>query len=438
MEKDLTITPVALIFALIAGSLMLFLPRRSAIVPLMFAIVFIPLHERVIIASLDFFILRILVIFGWLRIIIRSEYFGLRINTIDKLLVLWVVSGVAAYTLLWQTSGALINRLGVAFDIIGIYFLIRFLVRDYDDIEWVIKTFAVISIPVALAMVVEWRSERNLFSIFGGVSEYTLVREGKLRCLGAFSHPITAGSFGASLLPLFIALRKARNGPALMVFGAAAATVITYTTSSSGPFLAYIAGIFGLMMWHFRQYMRPIRWAVFLTLVALHFSMKAPVWALMMKVQVFGASTGYHRYHLIDQFVNRFSEWWLVGVRSTADWGYYLFDVTNHFVRVGVDGGLVTLVLFILIIAYSFQTIGRSVKIIDDPVMQRIIWGLGASLFVHVVAFMGVSYFDQIKVVLYMVLAMISVVRSNTEEMAAAPESTEENAMADGRRSAEA
>jgi len=417
--EDLTqIHPASLAFALVSGFLMLLLPRRAALVPLLFAVVFIPLQQRVVIFTLDFFVLRILVLFGWARVMMRGEFQGLRLNRIDKLMLLWTLSSIVMYTILWKTSGAFINRLGVSFDIIGVYFLTRFLVRDMDDIVWVIKTLAVVSIPVAAAMLVERTTGRNLFSLLGGVPDYTVIRDGKLRCQGAFAHSITAGSFSASLLPLFWAAKKlGRRRHLLMYVALASATLITVSTSSSGPALAYMAGIIGIALWYFRDRMRLIRWAVVLTLIGLHIVMKAPVWALILRVKIFGASTAYHRYRLFDQFVNRVDEWWLYGVKSTAAWGYWLFDVTNHFIRIAVDGGLVTLVLFIAILSYCFQSAGRALKSNHlSEENEKVVWALGASLFVHVISFFGVSYFDQIRVILYLNLALLAAVRAMTEK----------------------
>ncbi len=410
------IHPLALTLALVSGFLMLILPRKAAIVPLIFAVVFIPIHERIIIASLDFFILRILVLFGWVRVLIRSEYTEIKLNRIDRLMLWWTVSSVVVYTILWHTSGAFINRLGTSFDIIGVYFLTRFLVRSIEDIVWVAKTLAISAIPVAAAMLVELQSGRNLFSIFGGVPEYTIVRDGKLRCQGAFSHSITAGSFSASLLPLFVAARNLNGRSLLLYFGIIASTVITVSTASSGPALSYLAGLIGIYMWYFREHMRRVRWGIVITLVGLHIVMNAPVWALMLKVKIFGASTAYHRYRLFDQFVNRVNEWWLMGVQSTASWGYYLFDVTNQYIRIAIDGGMITLALFLAILTYSFQTVGRAAKKGVLPAgADKVAWSLGAALFVHVISFFGVSYFDQIKVILYMNLAMIAAVRCLVE-----------------------
>ncbi len=414
----LPLHPIAFFFTIVSSVLILVLPRRSALLPLIFALVFIPLQQRVVIASLDFFILRILILFGWARVVTRSEYRSVTLNALDKAVILWVISGTIAYSLLWHTGTAFINRLGISFDILGIYFLVRFLVRDFDDITWVIKTFALVSIPVALAMLIERQTGRNLFSIFGGVPEFTTIRDGSFRCQGAFSHAITAGTFGATLFPLFVGL-KWRSGAGLMMWaGMISAAIITVNSSSSGPAIAFAGAVIALLLWRMRDRMRAVRWGVVITLVTLHIVMKAPVWALVMKIKVFGASTAYHRYNLIDKFLGNFTEWFLIGIKSTAGWGYYLYDVTNYFIRIGVDGGLATLLIFIAVLAYSFKGVGMAVKTLSRDYDKKFVWALGAALFAHMVSFMGVSYFDQIKFVFYIMLAIISVARSLTEACA--------------------
>ena len=43
--------------------------------------------------------------------------------------------------------------------------------------------------------------------------------------------------------------------------------------------------------------------------------MKAPVWALIQRIDIVGGSSGWHRYELIDQCIKHFSDWWLMGVK---------------------------------------------------------------------------------------------------------------------------
>ncbi len=76
---------------------------------------------------------------------------------------------------------------------------------------------------------------------------------------------------------------------------------------------------------------------------------------------------------------------------------------------VAVEGGLVTLVLFIAVIVLCYKGIGRGLGVMGTQWRKRILlWALGASLFAHLVSFWGVSYFDQIIVAWYLLLAMIS------------------------------
>src|SRR5258708_10699421 len=172
--------------------------------------------------------------------------------------------------------------------------------------------------------------------------------------------------------------------------------------------MAYLAGVAGLCFWHFRRQMRPLRWAVLLALMGLHLVMNGPVWSLIAHMDAVGGSSGYHRYALIDQFIRRFDEWWLVGTKHAGQWGYEMGDTSNQYVDLGVMGGFGTLVLFILVIVYCFKTLGTARKVATDSPAAGRVWALGAALFSHLVAFFGISYFDQTIASWYALLAMIS------------------------------
>jgi hypothetical protein len=179
-------------------------------------------------------------------------------------------------------------------------------------------------------------------------------------------------------------------------------------TESSTPLAAAAAGIFAAAVFPFRQYMRHFRWSLAAMLLGLHLVMKAPVWHLISRIDLVGGSTGWHRYLLIDKFIQNFGEWWLLGTDSTRDWGYHLFDVTNQYVAEGIGGGLLNLALFVAVLSVAFQNAGRLWRLAeanDQPLWHA--WGLGCALFVHISAFWAVSYFGQISVVWYLPLAAV-------------------------------
>jgi hypothetical protein len=164
--------------------------------------------------------------------------------------------------------------------------------------------------------------------------------------------------------------------------------------------------------------MRFLRWGGVCCVVGLHLVMKAPVWALIQRLDFVGDSSGYHREMLIDGFVRHFSEWWLLGTRSTASWAYQSFDTANNFVNTGVTGGLATLALLIAILVTAFKLVGRARKVAAraaNPTAEKRFWLLGIAIFAHAVAFMGVAYTDQFVVSWYSTLAIVSIATAGSQ-----------------------
>jgi hypothetical protein len=162
--------------------------------------------------------------------------------------------------------------------------------------------------------------------------------------------------------------------------------------------------------------------------------MKAPVWHLISRVSFARGSTGWYRYKLIDDFIRHFGEWWLIGTDSRATWfGEGYWQITNQYVAEGVNGGVITLLLFLAVIAFAFYGVGRiwrraaQRRYRISPWGRRssgipgrrpaatagaganvaMGWALGASLFMHCVMFTGVTYFGQSILVWYITLGMI-------------------------------
>ena len=204
--KDVSnIHPVGLAVVLILGMAMLFLPRRWAVLPMLCIACFVPMVQKIVILELDFNFLRIMVVFGVMRLLLKNEYLSYTWIPLDTVIILWAISAILIHTLQQGTFSALVNRLGFGFDAFGMYFLFRCLIRDWIDVDRIVLGFMLISVPVAAFFLLENRTGRNVFSVFGGVPEITVVRYGRLRCQGAFSHAILAGCFWASLIPLFTA-----------------------------------------------------------------------------------------------------------------------------------------------------------------------------------------------------------------------------------------
>jgi hypothetical protein len=413
-ENITYISPLGLGFTALMCLLLLILPRKYALVPVIVLTCYMTMGERVMVADLNFTMIRILMLFGWVRILIRREFESVKLNPIDKALIWFVISSVVTNVLLWQTYDALKGRMGMAYNVIGIYFLFRFLLRDIDDCVNAIKIVALFIIPLAGFMMVEKISGQNPFAMFGGVPPITASRDGALRCQGPFAHPILAGTFGATLFPLFMGLfRQDKGNRVLSILAMLSCGAIVLVSASSGPLFAFLSGLLALALWPLREHMRVIRWGIVLTLVGLEIVMKSHVWFLIARVDIVSGSSGYHRAMIIDRAFANLGEWWLIGTKSTAGWAdesQHVWDVANQYIGYGIDGGLITLLLFILIIVRCFRAVGLTVHALGEETLsqQFCVWALGAALFSHVVSFLSVSYFDQNVLNWYLLLASIS------------------------------
>ena len=243
------------------------------------------------------------------------------------------------------------------------------------------------------------------------------MREGSYRCQGSFRISITAGCFGATLIPIFVGLYLAGIGRARAVTGIVAGLVITLTSNSSGPLMALINGMAAWGLWRFRSEMRAVRWLVVAILGLLSLVMNAPVYYLIARVGDFVGGGGWHRARLIEQFINHYDRWWLWGTTETRDWMPTVLvigdrvgaDITNKFIGVGIDGGLLALLIFIGIFVVAFQGLGRALQVArsqQSPV-EWVWWGLGCMLFAHIMAITSVQYWDQMENAFYMALAVI-------------------------------
>jgi len=394
--------------ALIVCLLFLFMVKRDkAIYPLILLLIAIPSAQRFILLDLDFSFIRLAIFAGFARVIFRKEYVGFKFELPDKLMLCWMVWSILAFTfLVGELSGA-VTRIGYMVEVVGAYFLARLFVRSLGNIVKLVNLIGIASIPMLILFSIERVTGRNLFAEFGGVPDFTLVRDGRLRCQGPFSHPIMAGVFWANLLPWLAAMwvTKLIPKPRIAIYALCTIGIIANTASST-PVMAVIFGAIGFAFYFIRQYMSVVRWGILGSLIILHFVMEAPVWHLMARLNVVGGSTGWHRFYLIDKAVEHFWDWWLVGVRSTSYWGAGLGDVTNQFILEGVRGGILGVILYMCLFFSIFWIIGKGMKASKMRSMLFVLWASGTVVFVNFISFTAVSYFGQMNAALSIFLGI--------------------------------
>ncbi|NLG17667.1 MAG: hypothetical protein GX556_10090 [Fibrobacter sp.] len=395
---------------------MLSVTRKHALMITIAAVTIIPMGS-ISIGAVSLYPARIIIIFGTIRVLFRKEYVEGPLNNVDKMVLLWaalmVVTGIAVP----RADASIISRFGFVYDAVGIYFLFRVWIKNTCDILAVAKTAAITFCIIALLMLYEKAKGFNLFSHLGGVSPYPTVRDGKIRCNGPFVHSILAGTVPATSLAWFIVLNFQNGIKKIYIYlGICASVSIILLSTSSGPIMSLLLVIIALCAWPLREKMKLVRYGILISLFSLNFLMNSPVWYLIAKIDLTGSSTGWHRSELIDSSIRHLGEWWLAGTDYTrhwmpsgVTWSERHTDITNQYVKNGVNGGLATMLTFIMMIVYGFRIVGKAMAILQqDKIGNKIlVWTLGSTLFAHTITFLSVCYFDQSYVYFYLTLAMI-------------------------------
>ncbi len=397
--------PVVLVALLVTIALILWRPRKFAIVPLMLSIFLIPRGQVIVVGGAHFYIWLIILLVGFI-LVIRSRFaIAGGLNSIDKLFIVWALYRSFAEMVTNWPDGVM-EQISFCLEAFCGYFLLRYLIQNEEDIVRAVKTLAITAAILGVCMVYEQVSHTNPFGAFlGGVPIVSDVRNGTTRAFGPFGHEILAGCFGATLIPLYFWLWKVKERTYAVV-GFIGSTMMVLASYSSTPVLAYVAGILGLFLWPLRRYMRPVRWGIVAGIAGLAIVMKAPVWYMIAHINVIGGSGGYDRAFLIDTCARHFKDWWLIGTNQNGNWGYDMWDQSDQFVAEAESGGLFTLICFIAIISLSFRRLGIMMRRLESR-NQWLFWSLGSVMIAHIFAFMGVAYWDQSQIWWFAFLAMI-------------------------------
>ncbi|MGA2424379.1 MAG: hypothetical protein ABSG07_10265 [Terriglobales bacterium] len=427
--------PVVLAALVLAVVLIFVLPRRFAVVPLLLTMLLTPSGQNLYIGGVHLFVTRLLILAGLVRVITSKAPAGFLprgLATLDKIFLVWALYRATAVILLFGQTGAIVNQVGFLLDALGGYFVLRSLIREEQDVQTLVKIFAVVAVVSACEMIHEKTTGRNVFALLGGIRPTPEIRNGSLRAQAAFAISIAAGTFGATTFPLFVWLWSRAKQRAIALVAAMASTVMVFACASSTPVMAWAGGIGAMFLWSIRKKMRWLRWAIIAALLVLSAVMKAPVWFLIARVDLVSGSSGYDRALLIDNFIRHFSGWWLIGTHDNVNWGWDMWDQCNQFVTEGETGGLIAFVCFIAMFVVCFKLVGRARRRVEgNRRAEWSCWLLGVTIFAQILAFLGLDYFDQSIFVWYALLVAIPVVAAASRPAKAkAPAQSQSSIMA--------
>ncbi len=319
----------------------------------------------------------------------------------------WItVSFVANY-------GAVIgipSGIGASLDLIAPYFIARASIRNMNDFRRLMIILSPVVFVFAVLMPVEGVTQSRFIrdaaaAAFGslGTSEYgqtsafriaTDTRMGLLRAMGPFSHPILAGVFFSTLLPIYY-FSKTRGIPRFLGFSAGFAA---FFSLSSAAILGVVLFIALAIYDYLRRVVSFLSWPLFLGSVAalfavLHVVSKNGILSVLIRFTM-DPATGLYRLLIWEYGGKSVVRHPLFGIgyqkfEALAWMGDSIDTLWLHLaVRSGLPSALFLLLATLWAVAGTALTAGRR----SDPDHSTLI-GLSIALAILAIAAFSVSFF---------------------------------------------
>jgi hypothetical protein len=404
------VTAPTLIVLLIAIVAVFVLPRRWVPVPFLVVACYIPKSQTIDVGAASFTVLRTLTAVALVRVLLRNNWRGVSLTAGDFLMLCWATFMVGTVALHEDPATQVVGRLGLALDGLGLYLVFRFFCRSSEDVTQVCVALGLVLVPLAASMLYEKFTAQNLLSLFGS-GETPRFRLGSVRAQGPFKHSILAGTVGALSVPFMATLW--RTNRTVAATGLIACACIVVSSNSSGPIMSLATAIVALCLWPLRLHTRIFVWSGVAAYFVLAILMTRPPYYLISRIDLTGGSTGWHRSRLIESSLQHFDEWWVAGTGHTRHWmatgvawSSDHTDITNHFIALGVYGGLPLLLSFLAVLATSFRHVGQQLRRNPDGLVAWAPWAFGCALFTIAVTGVSISFFDQSILWLYMTIAL--------------------------------
>ncbi len=365
----------------------------------------------------------ILVLLPW--IIRRLVSGALRIGLPDYLMFLGVFWMIVSFIAFYDLESGLVRGSAIAFDVIAGYLIARLSIRNSTDF----LRFLVLIVPgvlaVGLIMMLESVSHQHIIrplaaEVFGPLSIYrdgneigqmagftTELRLGLLRAGGPFSHPILAGLFMASMLPIFF-YSGLRGWP--LWLGASLGFFAIFS-GSSAAILGLIMSL-GLLAYDWVQKRVDfLDWRKFLLAGA------ATLGILQMLSQN-GLISVLVRFTLDPQTGQFRLLIWQYGVRSVQNHpligiGYTEYEralwmpptIDNHWLLLAIRHGLATPVLIALACGMIIYRLSR-MSLYQNEIGRRFYVGFAIGLFVFALLGFTVAFFGSVQYWFYMLMGV--------------------------------
>lgn len=302
------------------------------------------------------------------------------------------------------------SGLGITLDLIVPYFIARVAIRNFHDLRRTLIALAPIFFAFAILLPVEaYLQERFIrdtaAAIFGGLgtSEYGMssaflvasdTRYGLLRATGPFSHPILAGTFFASLMPLYY-WSGVRGWPRLLGAGAGCFAVFTL---SSAALLALVMFCIMAAYDYFRRNITFLSWPLFIyctasLAVVIHLLSENGLISVIIRYTL-TPQTGYYRLLIWEYGTEsvKTNPMFGIGFEQFEALSWMGDSIDAHWLNLAVRHGLPPAILLLSLTVAVIWGCARSASRFSEPNSSTLI-GFAITLATLLVVAFSVAYF---------------------------------------------
>jgi O-antigen ligase len=335
---------------------------------------------------------------------------GLTLRANDLLVICGSLWMVLSFVIIYGPGDGFASGIALALDVTAPYLIARLAIQNLQDFRRFLIVLAPMALFLALLLPVEGILQMRFIrdaatGVFGGLqaSEFGTTfapntasdtRYGMLRAMGPFSHPILAGLFFCSLLPLFY-FSRLRGWPRVAGVFAGFASVFTFSSAAMIGILIFLA--LAIYDW-VRKIVVFLNWPIFLgalgaLLLGLQLASQNGLISVLIRF-TFNPQSGYYRL-LIWEYgsasVAR-NPWFGIGFKGFEKLGWMGDSVDAFWLAVAVRNGLPA--TFLLGMATIWAIVGLAMNASRDRTDdQTTLIGLAITLSVLVVLGFTVSFF---------------------------------------------
>ncbi len=426
---------VTLTISAIACALVFSLSPIYALAVYVAAFSLYPSYLAVPVGTIDFTVLRIVIIAVYAKIFLLTDLPGrFKFSWVDKLVIIYFVAQFAAGLTTTPSIGAFIeNRLGAIFDMVLPYFAVRLIVIDREKYLTLLKCVLVIAAPLAVVGFYQCMTGDNPVGFLrayyawdtGRGGYESMSRFGLVRADVVFTHPIMYGLFFAMFGPVCAGLfGHVRKSERLLYWAAMGLMCMgLFSCVSSGPALAALLSIAFIGFYRYRRYWKVAVVTVVITCALLEIVSNRHFYDVIDRFTL-SSRTAWYRSRLIDValYEGGMSGHWIAGYGYNTDpgWGTRIdgrpyTDIVNEYLLILSAFGLIGLVPYFAMNIAAVKRLIHSYKVSRRDGDQWLIWCLAAALFGLAGAFVSVSLHGQPTTIFYMLLgfcgAMPAIVR---------------------------